>query len=115
MKKLIMGVCVVVGVGFTTQTIAQTVVTTTTTRQGRVKYYYYSDANVYSNPTTGDYWYYDEPTTKWVTVKSLPSTIAVSDADRHEVWYSGDNPYQHNAVDMRRYKVKKNGKIKPKS
>jgi hypothetical protein len=115
MKKLIMGICVLVAAGFATQTIAQTVVTTTTTRHGRVKYYYYSDANVYSNPTTGDYWYYDEPTTKWVTVKTLPSTYTVKDENRHEVWYSGENPWQNNAADMKRYKVKKNGTIKEKS
>jgi len=117
MKKLITGIALFVATGLLTQAYAQettTTRTTTTTTHHRTMYYYYPETNVYNNPTTGDYYYYDAPTTTWTTVKTLPSTISVTPDDRATVYYS-DDPWKHNSYDKKRYKAKKNGKVKEKT
>lgn len=111
MKKIIMAAGLLLSLS---SAIAQTTTTQTTTTTSRTKYYYYPSTNVYYNPTTSEYWYYDTPSTTWTEVKSLPATVTVSDNDRNTIYYSGTDPYINNTVDLKKYKVKKNGKVKAK-
>lgn len=84
-------------------------------RAGKVKYWYYPKSNMYFNESSGDYWYYDEPTTKWMDVKSLPSTYEVTDnTPRYEVWYNGSDVWKDNAMHVKKYKMKKDGRMKTK-
>ena len=94
--------------------MAQTTTQTTTTTV-RTKYYYYPSSNVYYNPTTSDYYYYDTPGSTWSDVKTLPSTITLNENDRNTLYYSGTDPYKNNSMDLKKYKIKKNGKVKTKS
>jgi hypothetical protein len=73
----------------------------------RMKYYYYPSSNVYYNVSTGEYWYYDSPTTKWVEVKTLPTTITVEKTVVDTVYYNGPDVWKENAMHQKKYKVKK--------
>ena len=75
--------------------------------QPRVKFYYYPSSNVYYNTTTSEYWYYDEPTTKWVEVKTLPATITFEKAPVYTVYYNGPEVWKENAEHQKKYKAKK--------
>ena len=78
-------------------------------------YYYYPSENVYYNETTQDYWYWDAPTSGWISVKTLPSGIVLkSNAPRHEVVYTGSDVWKENKMHLKKYKVKKDGTIKAK-
>jgi hypothetical protein len=103
MKKIILGLVLLFALGSAMDANAQ-----------RVKYYYYPSTNVYYNTVSGDYWYYDDPTTTWMTVKTLPTTIAVDDNDRYVIYYTGTDVYKQNMEHKKKYKVKKNGEIKEK-
>lgn len=96
--------------GLTAMAQNETMSTTTTTH----RYYFYPSTNVYYDDVSGNYWYYDDPTTQWVVVKTLPSTITIAKAPRYHVTYNGDDPWKNNAADLKKYKVKGNGKIKTK-
>ena len=93
---------------------AQTSTTTTTTTTTHHRYYYYPDANVYYDPTGRDYWYYDEPTTKWVSGTTLPTGIVVARHKHYVVNYSGTDPWKENKEHQTKYKVKKDGRVKVK-
>ena len=109
MKKIIIGLVLLFMAS--TELLAQTTTTTTTT-----KYWYYPSKNVYYNEASGDYWYYDSPTTKWVTIKQLPSTYVLSDNDtRYMVNYNGTDVWKYNKTHKTKYKVKKNGTVKTKT
>lgn len=84
--------------------------------QKRIEYYYYPSSNVYYNPQTNEYWYKDTTTTTWVTVKTLPANVAVSDNDKKVIYYNGTDPWKSNGSDAKKYKVKRGGKkIKEKN
>ena len=103
MKQLIIAVALLFAVGSTMEASAQ-----------KTRYYFYPETNVYYNTVTGDYWYYDEPTTTWMTVRALPTAITVNDNDRYVLMYDGKEVYKMNADHKKKYKVKKNGEIKEK-
>ena len=107
MKKIMLAACL-------SFSICNAMAQTTTTRTTRTKYYYYASSNVYYNPETTEYWYYDSPRTAWTEVKTLPATITVMDNDRNTIYYSGTDPYANNPADIKKYKVKRNGTVKIK-
>ena len=75
----------------------------------RVKYYYYPSSNVYYNPGTGQYVYYENNT--WTPVKTLPTTIRVTHTPRYVVYHNGPDVWMDNPVHVKKYKVVKlNGK-----
>ena len=89
--------------------------TTTTTTTTTHKYYYYPSSNVYYDEATGNYWYYDNSSSQWTMTQTLPSTVTVTtETKRYPVMYKGDDPWKNNIADMKKYKVKSNGKIKMK-
>jgi hypothetical protein len=107
MKTIILALVLVCAVS--TQSSAQVKVETTPAAKD-VKFWYYPTQNIYFNETTGEYWYYDEPTVKWVEVKTLPSTITVLDADtKYEVYYKDEEVWRMNQAHKSKYKVKTNG------
>jgi hypothetical protein len=101
MKKLILGLVLFISMVSAIQVNAQQTVT---------KYYYYPSSNIYYNPQTNDYWYQDTTTTSWVTVKTLPANLMVSDNDKKIVYYNGTDPWKNNTADEKKYKVKRGGK-----
>lgn len=85
-------------------------------QQTKIRYYYYPSSNVYYNPQTNEYWYQDTTTTSWVTVKTLPANVTVSDNDKKVIYYNGTDPWKNNTSDEKKYKVKRGGKkIKEKN
>ncbi|MES2431161.1 MAG: hypothetical protein V4556_09495 [Bacteroidota bacterium] len=113
MKRVILGLALMLGIFSVSKTYAQDPTVTTTTT-----YWYYPSENVYYNEVTGDYWYYDNPTTTWMTVKTLPNTYVVTDKTHHvDVTYAGTDVWKENKEHLMKYKMKKNGKmkVKPKS
>jgi hypothetical protein len=111
MKKIIFGLFLLFAMVTKLSAQVPVIVDTTST-----KYWYYPSQNLYYNDVTGDYWYYDEATTKWADVKKLPGTIkfAVTD-DRYPVYYKGTDIWRDNKVHLSKYKVKKNGTVKQKT
>ena len=81
----------------------------------KVKYWYYPSQNVYYNETSGEYWYYDGTSTKWVYAKQLPTTYTIVEKDsRYPIMYDGTDIWKYNKTHKVKYKVKKNGTIKTK-
>ena len=78
MKKIIFFLVLAIGIQATGSLHAQ-----------RVKYYYYPSANVYYNPVTGQYVYYNNNT--WTPVRTLPTTIRKDCCIRqgHVVYHNG--------------------------
>jgi hypothetical protein len=111
MKKIILAMLVCVTM---LSASAQTTTTSTTTTTTTHKYYYYPSTNVYYDDVTHNYWYWDNDSSQWSMTQTLPSTIVVEKTTRYPVMYKGDDPWKNNAADMRKYKVKKDGKIKAK-
>ena len=100
MKKIIFLLALAIGIQATGSLHAQ-----------RVKYYYYPSANVYYNPVTGQYVYYNNNT--WTPVRTLPTTIRVVHTQRYIVYHNGPEIWMDNAEHMRKYKpMKSNGKWK---
>lgn len=120
MKKMILLLSMIGGLSALQQATAQDTTTKTTTHHRvttthtRTRYYYYPESNVYYNVGTGDYYYYDTPSTKWTMVRTLPETIVVDKTPRYTVYYNGEDVYRQNAVHLKKYKVKKNGTVKTK-
>lgn len=106
-----MFLAVVMMAGMAIASSAQTTTTTTTTSH---TYWYYPDVNVYYEPSSSNYWYWDEPTSKWVTVTTLPDNISVTKHKYKTFKYTGTDPWQDEDI-VKKYKVKKNGKVKTKS
>ena len=106
MKKLILGLLLFFAVS--TKSSAQTDTSGT-------RYWYYPEYNYYYNDLTGDYWYYDESTIKWVDAKKLPGTYRIMTTDdRYPVYYKGSDVWKENKNHKVKYKVKKDGTIKEK-
>jgi hypothetical protein len=111
MKKIILGLLLFFTVSI--KLSAQTQTQTDTT--GMTRYWYYPGENYYYNDVTGDYWYWDQPTVKWMDVKKLPPSYRVTDTDdRYPVYYRGTDVWKDNKTHKTKYKVKKNGTIKEK-
>jgi hypothetical protein len=97
MKKIIVALAIMIGLGSSLNVSAQQ----------KVRFYYYPSSNVYYNPVNGEYWYYDEPAVKWVEVKTLPSGIVIQKtAPRHIVYYNGPDVWRENANHKNKYKGK---------
>lgn len=105
MKKIIFGLVLLLAIGSSITTNAQ---------EKRIKYWYYPSSNVYYNDATGDYWYYDTPTTTWKTTRTLSSDYTVDDTHRYMVYYNGADVWKDNSRHRMKYKVKKNGRVKMK-
>ena len=73
----------------------------------KVTFYYYPSSNVYYNAASDEWVYYDEPTTKWITVKTLPSTITIVKMPVDTIYYQGNEVWKDNAEHQRKYKGKK--------
>jgi len=113
MKKIILGLLMVIFTGSALSVNAQEKTTTTTTQS--VKYSYYPSLDIYYNDVTGDYIYYDEPTIKWETAKALPSKLSWDpNAEHYTVYYNGPDVWKDNAGHKTKYKVKKDGSVKSK-
>ncbi|HMK04940.1 MAG TPA: hypothetical protein VK489_12140 [Ferruginibacter sp.] len=108
MKRILFGLLLIFMVS--ARLSAQETVTTT-----NVKYWYYPSHNIYYSDVTGSYWYYDQPTVKWMEVKALPPLYKLNDRDpRYEVVYTGPDVWRANKDHRIKYKVKKDGTIKQK-
>ena len=99
MKKIILGLTLLFALGSAIKTSAQVT--------QRVRFYYYPSSNVYYNVSTQEYWYYDNGTTNWVEVKTLPTTIIITKTPRYTVYYNGADVWKDNAVHQKKYKAKK--------
>jgi len=108
MKKVIFGLLLLFAV--TTKLSAQT------TGEAQIKYWYYPSQNVYYNDATGDYWYFDNGTTKWVSSKTLVAPyVAVLPTDtKYQIMYPSPEIWKANVNHKVKYKVKKDGTIKTK-
>jgi hypothetical protein len=87
---------------------------TTQEQHQQIKFYYYPSSNVYFNPATNDYWYYNDSTTTWVTAKELPTTIVLEKTPVYTVYHNDADVWKDNAEHIKKYKVSKNGKVKEK-
>jgi hypothetical protein len=116
MKKILLGALVLLSVyGFkaSAQVNTSTASTGVTTHHHH-EYYYYRSSNVYYDPEASVYVYYDEPSSKWLSAQKLPSNLVIANSPRYTIVYDGDDVWQQNAVHLKKYKVKKNGRIKIK-
>jgi len=73
----------------------------------KVTFYFYPSSNVYYNAASDEWVYYDEPTTKWITVKTLPSTVTIVKEPVDTIYYQGNDVWKDNAEHQRKYKGKK--------
>src|SRR5262245_47487141 len=105
MKKIILALALVFALGSTAKLAAQ---------ETKVTFYYYPASNIYYNPASNQYWYYDDVSTNWVEVKTLPTAIVLTKTPRYTVYYNGEDVWKDNAAHMQKYKVKKNGTTKVK-
>jgi hypothetical protein len=97
-EKLILAIAVIFAPGSALHVSAQ--------ETQRVKFYYYPSSNVCFNVSNGDYWYCDEPKTKWIEVKTLPATL-LGKAPKYTVYYNGPEVWRENDLHAKKYKVKK--------
>lgn len=117
MKKTIL-LCLV-SVALATGAMAQdstvTTTTTTTTHQAKqMRFYYYPGSNVYFNPTANNYWYWDDANSQWTSVTELPATVHLVKTNRVVVYRNDADIWKDNAEHVKKYKIKKDGTIKPK-
>src|SRR5438105_6952379 len=105
MKRILLALALLFALGSTTKLAAQ---------ETRVRFYYYPSTNVYYNPASDQYWYYDDVSTTWTEVKTLPTTITLTKTPRYTVYYNGEDVWKDNATHMQKYKARKNGTIKQK-
>ena len=111
MKKIIMAIALLFAIGLTLSAQQPTQQPTQPTQQDQqTKFFYYPSSNIYYNPATSEYWYYDEPTTKWMEVKTLPETITVEKTPVVVVYYNGEDVWKDNAEHLKKYKGKKDEK-----
>lgn len=116
MKKISLFLIICMGV-FSTL-MAQTTTTTTTTSSShnakQMKFFYYPSSNVYYDPANNDYWYYDDATSQWSSVTELPATVHLVKTRKVTVYHNDADVWKDNAVHQKKYKIKKNGTVKPK-
>jgi hypothetical protein len=119
MKKLLL-LSLICGAAFSAdaQVVTDTVTTTTSRKVTRAsvkhRYYYYPGSNVYFDETSGNYWYRSAPDTTWTMAQTLPTTITIDRGSRYLMPYNNDEPWRHNAADIKKYKIKKDGSVKVK-
>lgn len=88
---------------------------TTTTTITAHKYSYYPASDVYFDQATGNYWYHEKGSATWTMTQTLPSTITVEkNSAQYPLTYTGNDPWKNNMDDIKKYKIKKNGKVKIK-
>ncbi|MGZ3853801.1 MAG: hypothetical protein ACXVLT_04875 [Flavisolibacter sp.] len=95
----------------------ETTTTTTTTTQHQAKqmqFYYYPSSNVYYDPTSKNYWYWDDASSQWTSVAELPTTVHLVKTDKVTVYHSDPDVWKDNAAHLKKYKTKKNGTTKAK-
>ena len=73
-----------------------------TAQAQQLRFYYYPKANVYYDPASRQYIYYDN--SNWTTVQTLPSTIIVKDVPRVTVYSKTPQVWQMNAEHKEKYK-----------
>ena len=104
MKKIIFAAFLFFAIGNTAFSQTQDTASTNT------KYWYYPSQNVYYNNESGNYWYYDQATTKWSTSKILPDTYVVTKESQHyDIYYKGSDVW----MDNKTHKSKYNNNDKP--
>src|SRR4051812_8847362 len=109
MKRIILAVLLVTGI--TAACSAQTSTTTTTTTSHT--YRYYPDVNVYYEPSSSNYWYWDQSTNAWVSGTTLPDNVSVTKHKYKTFNYTGTDPWRDEDI-IKKYKTK-NGKTKTKT
>ncbi len=107
MKKIIFAIALLFAVGTSFTASAQQPV--------RIKYYYYPTSNIYYDPVNNEYWYFDDASTTWMEVQTLPTTITLTKTPRYTVYYNGKDVWKDNATHRKKYKGKDNGVTKTKS
>lgn len=72
--------------------------------KGSTKYFYYPEANVYFNESTGNYSYYDPATSSWVSNTKLPSTYNINkNTPKSIIDYDGKDVWMENASHQKKY------------
>jgi hypothetical protein len=92
MKKIIIFLVLAIGIQSAESLHAQ-----------RVKYYYYPSSNVYYNPSTREYVYFNNNT--WTPVTTLPGTIRVQNTRRYMVYHNGPDVWTDNEQHMKKYRA----------
>jgi len=105
MKKIILALVLIFTLGSCAKLAAQ---------ETKVRFYYYPASNIYFNPESNQYWYYDDVNANWVEVKTLPTAVVLTKTPRYTVYYNGEDVWKDNPAHMQKYKVKKNGTVKAK-
>src|SRR5258708_16376595 len=111
MKKVLLSILICGSILSASAQDSTTVTTTTTTH----KYYYYPSSNVYYDETSGNYWYQDKGATTWTMTKTLPPAVVVEKTQHVPIVYGGTDPWKNNTADIKKYKIKKSGKVKIKT
>lgn len=112
MKKIILGLSLILGGALLSTVYAQA---SQSQNQTRVKFFYYPSSNIYYNEATSEYWYNNG--SQWVLVKNLPGTIVIeAHPAKYTVYYNGTDVWKDNDTHKTKYKIKKDGtiKVKPK-
>ena len=114
MKKILLSL-LICGSIFSASAQESTTKVTTTTTTTAPKYSYYPAIDVYFDQTTGNYWYHEKGSSKWIMTQALPPTIIVENTSvKYPINYTGKDPWENNLSDIKKYKIKKNGKVKIK-
>jgi hypothetical protein len=114
-KMLALCLCFVVYSAVKAQDTSTTTTTTTTTHAAKqMQFYYYPSSNVYYDPTSKNYWYWDNTGSQWTSVTELPSTIQLEKTNRVIVYHNGTDVWKDNTTHLKKYKTKKDGTVKVK-
>ncbi len=120
MKKIIICLAFLVSINYiNAQTADLAIVQTANTNTNSTtytatqsKYYYYPTEDAYYDVATGNYWYYDVPTSSWISVSSLPSSYVIDEkTERFEILYGGTDVWKDHRKHRKIFKVKKNGQV----
>jgi hypothetical protein len=113
MKRIFLALSLLFALGTSIRAFAQQPVPQPVTKETRTTFYYYPQSNIYYNPGSTEYWYYDDVSATWTQVKELPTTIVLTKTPRYTVYYNGSDVWKDNAEHMKKYKGKK-GETKAK-
>jgi hypothetical protein len=87
--------------------------TTTTTHTHR--YFYYPSSNIYFDPASQEYFYYDTAVIKkWTVVKNLPAGILVDTTGQQVIYHDGGEIWIQNPEHVKTFRVTRKG-VKPKA
>lgn len=73
------------------------------TQKQRTRYYYYPSSNVYLDPATHNYWYFNDSAANWVTTQQLPPSINLKGQRRYALYYQGMDVWKDNALHSKKY------------